>query len=752
MDRFWQAAWIAPDAPPCGYGVYHFRKTLTLAARPARFIVHVSADNRFRLFVNGVPAAAGPAQGDLRNWRYETVDLAPHLLAGANVLAAVVWNGGEFRPMAQISHRTGFVVQGDTDAEKAANTDATWRVVENRAYQPVAYRDIDQRLGWKYYVAGALERVDAKVYPWGWEQPGYDDSGWKSASVLDAAAPAGVESHQKWQLVASPVPQLREELVPMGRFVRAAGVELPPGWPVEIPARTTAILLVDHGVMTTGYPVLRVSGGRGSEIAIAYTEALTDEKFRKGNRDAIEGRTVASVHDLFLPDGGMRREFRPLWVRSFRYVQFEIKTGEEPVTLDGFEHYETRYPAERVAFFESDNALLAKLWDTGWRTMALSAQDTFVSDLSWERIQYVGDTQIHALAWLVSTGDDRLVRQALEQIDASRAPFGLTQSRFPADLEQFTPLYSLVWINMVRDYWMHRDDPRFVRQFLPGIQQVLAWYERQVNEQGMIGPLFHLDFVDSKYSKQRDQIVAEGSHSAAVHTLYYAWALESAADLFGADPEAARYRERAARLKQTVRERCYDAGRGLFADTPAKRLFSQHANILAVLAGAAPEAEARAIMERTLQDPALLPPDVYFRFFLGRALRQTGLGDRYMEILGPWEEMMRSGLTTLAEETGDVRSDCHPWAASPNYEMLATIAGIEPASPGFRTVRIAPSPGLLKRVHARYPHPRGIIEVKLERRGERGLMADISLPPGLEGEFVWRGERRPVRGAARLVF
>jgi alpha-L-rhamnosidase len=749
---FWEAAWIAPGGSPYAFGVYHFRKTMVLGAKPARFVLHVSADNRFRLFVNGEFAVAGPAQSDLRNWRYETVDVAPFLKAGRNVLAAVVWNGGEFRPMAQISHRTGFVVQGATAVEKNANTDASWKVARDRAYQPVPYRDGDARLGWHYYVAGALERVDGNLYPWGWEQAGYDDSAWENARVLDRAAPAGVESHQKWQLVPSPVPRLQEKLAPAGRFVRASGIALPAAWPVHVPARTSAILLIDQGRLTTGYPVLRVSGGAGAEIAIAYTEALTDAKFRKGNRDETEGRTAAGVNDIFLPDGSAGREFRPLWVRSFRYVQLAIKAGAAPLTLDGFTHYETRYPAERAAVFESDNALLGKLWETGWRTMALGAQDTFVSDLSWERIQYVGDTQIHALAWLTSTGDDRLVRQALEQIDASRAPFGLTQSRFPADLEQFTPLYSLAWINMVHDYWMYRDDAPFVRRFLPGIEQVLEWYERQVNEEWMIGRLFHLDFVDSKYSPRRDEMIAEGSRSATVHTLYYAWALESAADLCGAGAEATRYRERAARLKKTVRERCYDAARGLFADTPARRLFSRHANVLAVLAGAVPPAEARALVERTMRDPSLLPLDVYFRFFLGRALKQTGLGDRYLEILGPWEEMMRSGLTTLAEETGDVRSDCHPWAASPNFEMLATVAGIEPGAPGFRTVRIAPALGPLSRVHVKFPHPKGMIEVTLERKGERGLAAEVVLPPGLEGEFVWGGERRSLGGSTRLTF
>src|SRR5262245_24310309 len=83
----WTARWISvAGAPAFDYGVYHFRRRFTLAERPARFVVHVSADNRYQLFANGTRVSLGPARGDLDNWRYVTVELAPHLVAGDNVL------------------------------------------------------------------------------------------------------------------------------------------------------------------------------------------------------------------------------------------------------------------------------------------------------------------------------------------------------------------------------------------------------------------------------------------------------------------------------------------------------------------------------------------------------------------------------------------------------------------------------------------------------------------------------------------
>jgi alpha-L-rhamnosidase len=753
----WPASWIvAPGAPPYDYGVYHFRRGLDLSARPERFPVHVSADNRYRLFVNGRVVAAGPAQGDLRNWRYETLDLAPYLKAGNNVLAAVVWNGGEFRPMAQISHRTGFLLQGDGEAESAANTGREWKSYRDPAYSQLAWRDNDERLMHQYYVAGGMERVEGARYPWGWEQPGFDDAAWLAAESLDRGAPAGVESHQKWQLVPSPVPVPAETLQRFARVARAEGARpdarfVEGAGPFVVAARSHARVLLDQGELTTGYPEFVVSGGRGSLVRVIYGEALYDPKNLKGDRAVIEGKKIVGVWDEFVPDGGARRLFRPLWVRTWRFIELEIETGTEPLTLEDARGFESAFPAERKARFASDRPSLGRIWDAGWRTLRLGAQDVFVSDLYWERIQYVGDTKLQAPAWMAATGDERLYRQALEQFDASRAPFGLTQSRYPADLEQYTPLYSLAWITMVHDFWRYRSDDAFVRGFLPGIGQVLGWYERQKTAEGMIPPLFHLDFVDSSYGgREREIVRLEGRPGMAPHTLFYVMALEDAAELFasfGRTEEAARYRREASAARDAVRRLCWDSSRRLFADTPSKRFFSQHANILAVLTGTVPAAEQPALIDRLLADPSLVQIQMYFRYYLGRALAQTGQGDRYVENLGPWERMLASGMTTFGETDGNPRSECHPWSATPVFEFLSTVAGITPGSPGFKTVRIAPALGGLSRVEAAMPHPAGMIEVKLERVGANGVKASVRLPAGLKGEFVWQGRTVQVAGS-----
>jgi hypothetical protein len=122
--------------PGDSFTVFHARRTFELATKPARFVVHVSADNRYRLYVNGVQVASGPQRSDVTHWRYETVDLAPNLHAGRNVIAALVWNWGAARPVAQFSHRTGFLLQGNSPLEASlVNTGAGWKVLRDPAYQ-----------------------------------------------------------------------------------------------------------------------------------------------------------------------------------------------------------------------------------------------------------------------------------------------------------------------------------------------------------------------------------------------------------------------------------------------------------------------------------------------------------------------------------------------------------------------------------------------------------------------------------------
>ena len=97
---------------------------------------------------------------------------------------------------------------------------------------------------------------------------------------------------------------------------------------------------------------------------------------------------------------------------------------------------------------------------------------------------------------------------------------------------------------------------------------------------------------------------------------------------------------------------------------------------------------------------------------------------------------------------GETRSDSHAWSAHPIYDMLTLVAGIEPASPGFASVRIAPHLGSLRSLNASFPHPQGPITVEYHRTGSglgSGLDGSITLPGKLQGTFVYGGMSWPLK-------
>jgi hypothetical protein len=123
-------------------------------------------------------------------------------------------------------------------------------------------------------------------------------------------------------------------------------------------------------------------------------------------------------------------------------------------------------PFERRARLEADDPGLARIQEVGWRTARLCAHETYMDCPYYEQLQYVGDTRIQALVSLYNSGDARLMRNAIDQIDDSRISSGATMSRYPTRLPQFIPSFSLWWIGMLHDYWWYVDDPAFVRRML----------------------------------------------------------------------------------------------------------------------------------------------------------------------------------------------------------------------------------------------------------------------------------------------
>ena len=295
---------------------------------------------------------------------------------------------------------------------------------------------------------------------------------------------------------------------------------------------------------------------------------------------------------------------------------------------------------------------------------------------------------------------------------------------------------------MIYDYFMYRNDPEFLRQFIPGMKTVIDWFASRVDETGMITNLKWWNFTD--WTADFPSGIPEGAdngYSASI-ALQFVKTLENAQavlNYFSLEQEVKAYKTLSNTIKKSVLEKCFGVEKGLIAETPEKDKFSQHTNILGILTDTFEENIQSAVMQKVLDDKTLFQATIYFKFYTFRALQKVGLGDKYFELLGSWEGMIANGMTTYGETDINPRSECHAWSSSPNFDFLHTVAGIYPGEHSFKSVIIEPNLGKLNKLEAEFPHPQGMIKVSYAKTGDQ-MDAEVLLPEGLKGEFKWKGK------------
>ncbi len=761
MRDSWSASWITnPDIYLSEFAVIHFRKTFELTEKPGEFIIHVSADNRYRLFINGMEVCEGPQRSDLWHWRYATIDISPYLKSGKNVIAAQVVNWGQEKAIAQFSHQTAFLLQGYSEKEEIVNSDdKTWKSFYNKAYSPVHVDYFFQKHVRGYYGANPTDSVVAEKYPWGWKEVDYDDSDWKTAAWKNK--PVSRHVHRSmWMLTPRTIDLLNQEVERHARVARVEGVKIDKDFikgnsPVTIPANTKATILVDHDFLTMGYPELIVSGGKDAIINVLYSEALYNDNKQKENRDKVEGMHMWGIEDFFIPDGGENRLFRPLWLRAYRYVELNIETKDEPLVIEDYYHIFSAYPLEREGGFKSNIPEHEKITDLGWQSIKICTQENLMPDAYYEQSQAAYDGQIHFNTIMYTSRDSLPLKQFIRAFDYSRIPDGLTQGYAPDHHHLMIATFSLYWIMAIHDYMMYYDDIEFVKKQLPGIQTVLTWYENRMQDNGFFGPADWWCFIDW-YGEQQDPGKRGGSEAkgtrygkSATLSLLISYTLKKCEDIYvqtGQDQyfidKSKRWREK---INDAVFSTCYVKEKDLLADTPEKTAFSQHANIFGVLSGAIPKEKQKAVMQNVISDKSLTQCTMPFYSNLWDALYRAEMAENIPGLLELWFGFLRDGLTTTPERPIDSpRSDCHPWSSSPNYALPKYVAGIMPDEPGFKSVRIEPAPGDLSSFETNVPHGKGNISLKMETKRKKTTFL-IDLPEGLGGIFIFQGKEIKLR-------
>jgi hypothetical protein len=571
-------------------------------------------------------------------------------------------------------------------------------------------------------------------------------------------------------LVPSPLPQMEMTAQRLVKTVKAEGITVDPSFPatkkaIAIPANTRVTLWLDQTYLTNAYPALVFSGGKNAGISIGYAEGLYEPRKNnpalastaKGNRNETAGKIFVGKTDSVISDGSNNQVYSPLWWRTYRYLQIKVDTKDEPLVIEDVYGTFTGYPFKNSAVIKTDDPEHDQILDIGWRTARLCAFETYMDCPYYEQLQYIGDARIQALITLYNTGDDRLVKNVITLADHSRIAEGITLSRYPTDLHQQIPTFSLWWIGMLHDYWMYGADTGFIADNLPGERQVLHFFNRYQQADGSLKDVpywIFSDWVSAKDWKNGMAPVGKNGESALLD-IQLLWTYKLAAEMeakTGLSEWAGIYNSRAARLAKTVKSKYWDASKKMFADTPEKSTFSQHTNSLAILAGLVKGKEAADLGKKIMGDTSLTQATIYFKYYVHQALVKAGYGNEYLNWLAIWKTHIANGLTTWAEisDVNNARSDCHAWGSSPNIEFYRTVLGIDSDAPGFARVKIAPHLGTLQKVSGEMPHPKGKIKVAYKKSGSSWNM-DIELPQTVIGSFVFEGKKYLLKAGKNTI-
>lgn len=749
--------------PPDGLIRCFFRRRFNGDVLGDDAALHISADSRYRAFLNGQVISRGPCRGTPQAYRFETVPLAGLVRPGENVLLVeVLWYGsrtawGEIHLSPGLWAMIGPGGEGDYLVTDESWEVGRWSGPEEPAaavrqtlpslivdpvetYAPPA--DLDEVMRWLDSHGQAACKVEPALGPYSRDRAmGYrHELVEREIPPLEETAvePQGVLECGEITPSASPLDawQINGDLRPQqGQSASAFWGEGATALRFETPG--THYVIVNMGRLVTARVRLELDVPAGSLVELRYSEALSRQR-HKAVRDDPAAGTVEGYFDSYVRHEGGPCCIETFAWRTFRFLRIAVHHPGGAAVIRRLETVFTAYPFSIRGSFESSDPLHQQLWDISWRTARLCAHEHYEDCPYYEQLQYVGDTRLQALISYMVAGDFRLARQSLRQFAHSRRYDGMLQSRFPLVgwMPQIIPNFALIWIEFLEDYYRYSGDLSLVRELLGHVGGVLDWF-RPYDRDGLLCDVPYWVFTD--WSFPVDSQRTAGSQGEL--NLRHVAALQSAARLAEAAGEtsAARdYGRRARRAKQACRRQLRRREDGLCADEADGTVLGEHASLLAILYDVVNVREGRALLRRLRQRPELKRATIYYNYYAFRAYEKLGLWEEaYQERLHNWTDQLALHATTWFERPEPSRSDCHAWGSWIMCDLLTSILGVTPAEPGFARVRIAPK--LLRHLtYARgtIPTVGGDIQVALERRGDGRVSCTVELPPRMSGVLV----------------
>lgn len=739
----WRPQWFTAKGAGASSTVFLQRRlTVSSAASLKQATAWVSADRVYRLWINGKLVSRGPDDPGFdvgekglwtHQWLYNTVDLAPYIHPGSNLISAEVVNSSSSSAFSL--GKTGFAFQAalgyDNGRTETVAGPAGWTGVSTLAYSDGAMNADPAVTGLRY---------DAALEPSGWLDPAAS-SAWTAVVPVPSAwgdlRPSQIPGRMEAEWPALGVTDVSGDVRIDGPVVRAGeGITL----------NGDASFTVKFSRVLSAYLSMQVDGAAGTVVTLLPKETYDQPAAERPLQVTLRDGTTF---------------WESIGYDSFSEVKVRVQHATKPVHIAFLKAVFTSQPVQYRGSFESSDDHLNALWNAArWQTQ-ISMQDRYLdSPNHQEPIGDPGDYLIASEENNYAFGDPWMAAQNLRQ--------------FAALLDQnnevtFHASYPLFWVQMLLKHYQWTGDKALVAELAPSVDRLLAHLRTYRGANGLISEAPNYMFmdwikVDGYNLHHPPPVIGQGYFTA----LYYQGLKDGAAiaRLAGDTAKAAKYDNEARSLATTFNDELWDEDAGLYRDgkpfqnhqplvhyLPADRDIVTHTdqvNIFAVLYGLASPERSREIMNRLLSHPRLnVQP--YFMGFAFDAEAAVGLWDRYA-----WAQMQQWHLNTETKTFREMWFNgdwSHTWGGSPLVQMSSRVLGVTPGEPGYAVVRIAPHLAGLEWAKGVVPTPRGDVgvdwkqvpegpQLTVSSPAQMPVVLDLSSVIGDARSVVVDGERR----------
>lgn len=603
-------------------------------------LLRITADDYYKVSLNGVPVGMGPAQGYHFDYYWNEYDITYLLREGENELTAdVYYHGLVSRSFQSADRRMGLIAEVICGGRVVAATGQGWECGISEAYKE------KKTLG---YETAFLEFYDSRLAKPQW----------------------GPVCEIETDHILHPTPTTHLQTY----TVRPAETRpLPDGG-----------VFYDFGTELTGHLRITAQGHAGDKVRI-----LHGEEAEEGLPWLVryENRCSCCCDETWtLADGECTREQYDY--KAFRYVALLPDPG---VTLTDVTVTVRHYPFDDdYCRLETDNEALLSVWSICKNGVKYGAQEVFVDCPMREKGQYAGDLTVTSASHVILTGDVSLFRKAMDnQMQSAVICPGLMAVTPGSEMQEIAD-YSLQFPILALRYYALTGDRDYLAENLAVCEGMLTHFEQYARGDGLLsGVADKWNLVDwpenlrDGYDFPLANPVAADSPAHNVLNAFYVGAVGCTEEIRKKLSLPPKRSFRA--LADAFHRAFFNPETGLYTDAEATHHSTLHSNILPVYFGICPpECEARIgdfIMEKGLAC------GVYMSYFLLKALCRMGrTGDALRLILSEdihsWRNMVKEGATTCFEAWGKDQkwntSLCHPWASAPISVLAEDILPVFP--------------------------------------------------------------------------